>query len=44
MESYYKLTEVKIEKKQLFNWSYEGEMVNDKKEGNGRLVFKNGNR
>ena len=35
--------EVKIEKKQLFNWSYEGEMVNGKKEGNGRLVFKNGN-
>ena len=35
--------EIKIEKKQLFNWSYEGEMVNDKKEGNGRLVFKNGN-
>ena len=34
---------VKIEKKKLFNWFYEGEMVNDKKEGNGRLVFKNGN-
>ncbi len=33
---------VKIEKIKQFNWSYEGEMINNKKEGNGKLVFKNG--
>ena len=35
-------SKVKIEKLKKFNWSYEGEMVNDKKEGKGKLVFKNG--
>ena len=33
---------MKIEKIKLYNWLYEGEMLNNKKEGNGRLVFKNG--
>ena len=31
--------EVKIEKIQLYNWLYEGEMLNNKKEGNGRLWY-----